>query len=78
MRIFKFDSPLVMFWGKIADLMILSVLWVLCCCPVVMIGPATAALYCVTSNMVRRKNHGIVKLYFQAFGPFVEETEPVP
>lgn len=77
MSIFKFDSPLMMFLGKIADLMILSVLWVLCCIPVVTIGPATAALYSVTLKMVRQKNQGIVKPFFHAFKDNLKQGIPL-
>ncbi len=38
-------NKLFIFGGKLADMMILSCLWLLCCLPVVTIGPSTAALY---------------------------------
>ncbi len=38
-------NKLFILGGKLADLMILSALWLLCCLPVVTIGSSTAALY---------------------------------
>ncbi len=40
--------------GKIADMFILSVLWLLCCLPVVTAVPATIALYYGSVKVVRR------------------------
>ncbi len=39
------------FLSRIADLIILNLLWLLCCVPVVTVGAATAALYRATLNM---------------------------
>lgn len=51
---------------KMADFMILSFLWILCCIPVITIGPATSALYYVTLKIVRKEDNGIVKPFFHA------------
>ena len=41
----KIDNPFFRFMGKLGDLVILSVLWLLCCLPVVTIGASTTALF---------------------------------
>ena len=44
-NIFNPNNGFFRFCGKLADILILSVLWVVCCIPVITIGSATAALY---------------------------------
>ena len=39
-----FDTPVFTVFSRIGDMMILSLLWLLCCLPVVTIGASTAAL----------------------------------
>lgn len=59
------------FWQRmadLADLMILSVIWLVCCIPVVTIGPATSSLLYVMQKKVRDEaDEGIWKLYWRAF-----------
>lgn len=44
--------------GYLGDLLILSLLWLICSFPLVTIGPATAALYdCVVHNLRRRETY---------------------
>jgi len=66
-RLFDLESPFMEFIGKIADLILLSVLWIVCCIPVVTIGASTAALYYVTLKMVRQEDAGITKLFWKSF-----------
>lgn len=58
------------FWqvfGKIADVMMLSLLWIFCSLPVVTMGPATAALYDATVKCVRGEEKGTLSRYFRTF-----------
>jgi len=52
--------------GYIANFIILSVLWLLCCLPVVTIGVSTSALYYVTLKMAREEVSGVAGLFFKA------------
>ena len=52
MGIFNIDSAFNRALGKIADMILLSMLWLLCCLPVVTIGASTTAL-----NYACMKNH---------------------
>lgn len=45
MKTIDFDSPFMQFLSRCSDLIILNVLWFLCCLPVVTAGAATTALY---------------------------------
>ena len=40
MKLFNLDSPLMQFLNKVADLMWLNVLTLICCIPIVKIGRA--------------------------------------
>ena len=66
-RFFNLDSPFVAFMNRVADLMILNVLFVICCIPVITIGPALTALYYVTLKMARNEESYIAKSYFKSF-----------
>lgn len=66
-RMFSYDGPLMTFIGKIADLLILNVIWLLCCIPIITIGPATTAMYYVTLKLARNEEPSIVKSFFHSF-----------
>ena len=53
--------------GKIFDVMFVSLLWVICCIPIVTIGPATTALYYCVVKSIRRERGYISKEFFHAF-----------
>lgn len=66
-KFFNIDSPLMRFLTKLADLMILNILFLITCLPVVTIGAAWTSLYYVAMKMVRDEEGGIVRSYFHAF-----------
>lgn len=53
--------------SKLADLVILNMLYLLCCIPIVTIGAATTALYGVAKKMVENKESYIIRSYFKLF-----------
>ena len=53
--------------GRVADLIILNVVFLLCCVPIVTIGPALTALFYVTLKIVRDEDSYIVKGFFHSF-----------
>lgn len=53
--------------GKIADMFLLSVLWLLFCIPVITIVPATIALYYATVKVVRRDAGYVFKDFLKGF-----------
>jgi len=67
MQIFNLDSPVMRFLTKLADLMILNLLFILCCIPIITIGPSITALYSVTLKMVKNEESYIAKSFFTAF-----------
>ena len=65
-KIFSLDSPIIQGLAKIADLMLLNMLYVISCLPVITIGAATAALYDVTTRLA--KDDALIwRHYWQAF-----------
>lgn len=66
-RIFSYDGPLMTFISKVADLMILNVIWLVCCIPIITIGPATTAMYYVVLKIARDEDYKIVKSFFHSF-----------
>lgn len=66
-KFFNLDSPLMRFMTKLADLMILNIVFLITCIPVVTIGAAWTALYYVALKMVKDEESGIIRSYFHAF-----------
>lgn len=66
-RIFNLDNPIWRFMGKIFDIMVLTVLWVVTSIPVITAGAATAALYYVGMKLAKDQEGYVVKDFFRAF-----------
>lgn len=66
-KLFGPDSPVVQFLWKLADLVALNLLWLVCCIPVITIGPSTAAMYCVARDIAKGEWPAILKTFFRAF-----------
>lgn len=61
------DSPLMRFLSKLADLLWLNVLTVVCCVPIVTAGASFTALHYSCLKMVRGEESYITKDFFKAF-----------
>ena len=64
---FNLDSPFMVFLSNLTDVVILNVLCLICCIPIVTIGPSITALHYVTLKMVREEEGYVVKSFFKAF-----------
>ncbi|MBP5305294.1 MAG: DUF624 domain-containing protein [Lachnospiraceae bacterium] len=64
---FKYDGPFISMMTRVANLMIVSILWVLTCLPVITVIPASAALFHTVIKVVRDKGKGVVKDFFVSF-----------
>ncbi len=74
-KIFNLDSPFTQFMNRVADLMILNVVMIICSLPIVTIGASITATYYVTLKMVRNEESYIVKSFFKSFKQnFVQAT----
>lgn len=66
-RFFNIDSPVMHFLGKVADLMILNLITLICCLPIVTIGASLTAMHYVLLKMVRNQESYIVRSFFKSF-----------
>lgn len=66
-RFFDLDSPLMSFLGKMADLLWLNILYMICCIPIFTIGASTSALYYVTLKMTGNEESYITKSFLKSF-----------
>ena len=64
MKLFNLDSPLMQFLNKVADLMWLNVLTLICCIPIVTVGPALTALHYMALKIARDEECYIARDYF--------------
>lgn len=67
MKFFDYDSKFSRFMSRIAELVLLNVLFLLTCIPIFTIGAAVTALYSVTLKMTRKEEGYVVRGYFKAF-----------
>lgn len=64
---FNMDNGFFRVLGRIADLMILNILFIVCCIPVVTIGPALTGMYYVTLKMAVNEEGYIARGFFKSF-----------
>ncbi len=64
---FNYDNPIWRFVGRLGDMILLNVLWILCSLPIVTIGASTTALYYCTLKIVRNEDDGDIKMFFRSF-----------
>lgn len=65
--IFNLDNPVWNFMGKVADLVILNLLAIVCSIPVFTIGASWTAMYFVTIRMVRKEESYVIRDFFRSF-----------
>lgn len=66
-NLFNPDNKFFTFMGRVADLMILNILCIICCLPVVTAGASITAMYYMTLKMARNEESYIVKGFFHSF-----------
>lgn len=64
---FQVDGPIWRFLSMLGDMIILHVLWLLCCIPIITIGPATAAAHYVAMKLVRDEGRSVIGMYVKSF-----------
>lgn len=65
--IFNLDGPFYKWGTEIADIMILSLLWIVCSLPIFTIGASTTALFYVYGKKVRGEDPYIFQHFFKSF-----------
>lgn len=66
-RWFDVDNGFFRFMGKVCDMILLDILTLICCIPIVTIGPALTALYYVSLKIVRDEEGYVFRSYFKSF-----------
>ena len=65
--LFNYDGPLITFFSKIGDCVLLSVLWVLFSLPVITLGAATTALYHGVRKVLKEDQNGLFSHFWEGF-----------
>ena len=66
-KIFNADNPFWQMMNTVFDLFILNTLWLLCCIPVITIGPSTTAAFYALIQRARGEETEIHKDFFRSF-----------
>ena len=64
---FNMDSPFFSFMSRLADIVILNLLYIICCLPVFTVGAATSALYYQVMKMSKNEESYVFRSFFKAF-----------
>lgn len=64
---FRYDSGIMTFLGKVTDIVILNLLTLLCCIPIVTIGASLTAAHYTALKMHRDTDNYVVKNFFKSF-----------
>lgn len=67
MKLFNLDSPFMQVMNKIADLMWLNVLTLICCIPVITAGASLTAMHYMALKIVRDEECYITRDFFKSF-----------
>ena len=67
MNLLNEDNVVHIFLSRIGDLVVANLLFIVCCIPIVTIGPAITALYHCTLRMVKGNDSSTSKTFFRAF-----------
>ena len=77
MKLLDPDSPIMSFLARVADLVILNVLWLLCCLPVVTTGASTTAMYHVVRHLQEESISSVTRDFFRSFKSDFRQATPV-
>ena len=64
---FSPDSKTMQIVGRVTDLILLNIVYLITCLPIFTIGAATTALYTMCFRLMREEYSGLIRSYFRAF-----------
>lgn len=67
MNLLNEDNIIHIFLNKLGDIIVANLLFLVCCIPIITIGPALTALYHCMLRTVKGNNNGTTKTFFLAF-----------
>lgn len=65
--IFSTDTKFARFVNKLGEIILLSILWMVCCIPIVTIGASTTAAYYTAAKVLRHNEGYEVRMFFKSF-----------
>lgn len=65
--LFDIENPVMRYILKIFDCMCLSILWLVCCLPILTAGAATTALYATVYRYLRKDEGHLLRTFLEAF-----------
>lgn len=71
------DGPIYKIGTELADIMILTLYWFICCIPIVTIGASTSSLFYVYGKKVRDEDVYVTKDFFKSFTQNFKQSIPV-
>lgn len=74
--IFNIDSPIMTFLNRLADMVILNLLYIICCLPIFTVGAATSALYYQVMKMSKNEESYAFRGFFKAFKENFRKATP--
>ncbi|MEG0963432.1 MAG: YesL family protein [Lachnospiraceae bacterium] len=77
MKLFNMDGGLMKTLSKMTDVICLSIMFVLCCIPIITIGTAATALYYTMHKVVKHERGYIFREYVSAFKSNFKHTTPI-
>lgn len=67
MKLFHYDNPVIQALSKVADLMLLNIIALICCIPIFTIGASMTALHYVALKVVRGEDVYWIRDFFKSF-----------
>lgn len=65
--LFNLDNPVFKFLSRLFDMLYLNLLCLLCCAPIITIGPSITALYYCMMKISRDRDSSITGMFFHSF-----------
>lgn len=72
--LFSIDNPVVASMNKMADIVIVNLLTIVCCIPIFTIGASYTAMYQVLLKLYKRESAHVVREFFDAFRKSFKEA----
>lgn len=66
-NLFSYDGPVFAIINRLSNIIVLNVLWLICCIPIITAGASTTALYFVSMKLVEGEDAHIARDFFRSF-----------
>lgn len=73
-KLFALDGKFNQFMSKVADLLLLNLMWIICSLPIITIGASTTALFDVLLEMTEDEEAYVVRTYIRYFAKNQKES----